>query len=294
MQYGRAEIFERQYGAMLRRPPLSDITSARNLHRALQAKGIVVTEGVVKQWLLKYRTGDAAATGSGSIKSAIDLHEAYGAELQALPLEKKTRYLLCKTLRERDPPVIITDAVAKQWLSKYAGKDDLVQVNNAGQLETWYGARIRDELPDGAGADGGMLSGWLQTHLSVAAETRVCQKWLTTDYSSSGMLLSTAAVEESLGARLRLSQYRQSFLNEDALKQLADVLAESQPPVQVGTKVLRQWYVKYHPDSGPLRYATAEALNDALGDHMRAVYAELGYRRLRTVLAMRRKSCISY
>ena len=88
MQYGRAEIFDRQYGAMLRRPPLSDLTSARYLHRALQAKGIVVTEGVVKQWLLKYRTGDAAATGSGSIKSANDLHEEYGTELQALPQEK--------------------------------------------------------------------------------------------------------------------------------------------------------------------------------------------------------------
>ena len=50
--------------------------------------------------------------------------------------------------------------------------------------------------------------------------------------------------------------------------------------------------MKYHPDSGPLRYATAEALNDALGDHMRAVYAELGYKRLRTVLAMRRKAVL--
>ena len=137
MQYGRADTFERQYGAMLRRPPLSDLTSARYLHQALTAKGIVVTEGVVKQWLLKYRTGDAAATDSGSIKSTKELHETHGAYLQALPLEKKkTPYLLCKALRQRDPPVIITDAVAKQWLAKYAGKEDLVQVNNAGQLET--------------------------------------------------------------------------------------------------------------------------------------------------------------
>ena len=62
MQYGRAEIFDRQYGAMLRRPPLSELTSARYLLRALEAKGIVVPEGVLKQWLLKYRTGDAATT----------------------------------------------------------------------------------------------------------------------------------------------------------------------------------------------------------------------------------------
>ena len=77
MQYGRAEIFDRQYGAMLRRPPLSDLTSARYLFNALKAKGIDVTEVVVKQWLLKYRTGDAAATGSGSMKSALELHEAH-------------------------------------------------------------------------------------------------------------------------------------------------------------------------------------------------------------------------
>ena len=68
----------------------------------------------------EYRTGDAAATCSGSIKSANELHEAHGAELKALPPEQKTRYRLCKYLRERDPPVIITDAVAKQWLGKYA------------------------------------------------------------------------------------------------------------------------------------------------------------------------------
>ena len=87
---------------MLRQPPLSDLTSARYLHQALKAKGIVVAEGVVKQWMLKYRTGDTAATDSGSIKSTKELHENHGAYLQALPPEKKTEYLLCKTLRERD------------------------------------------------------------------------------------------------------------------------------------------------------------------------------------------------
>ena len=43
MQYGRAELLDRQYGAMLRRPPLSDLASAYHLHRALEAKGIDVT-----------------------------------------------------------------------------------------------------------------------------------------------------------------------------------------------------------------------------------------------------------
>ena len=86
MQYPRAELLDRQYGAMLRRPPLSDLASVYHLHRALEAKGIDMTAGVVKQWMLKYRSGDVAATDSGSTKSAQDLDEAHGAELQALSL----------------------------------------------------------------------------------------------------------------------------------------------------------------------------------------------------------------
>ena len=116
-----AADLDRQYGALLRQPPLSDLTSARYLQRALKAKRIDVTEGVLKQWLLKYRTGDPT-TGIGGRMSAQELHEQYGAELKALSQEKKTRYLLCKALRERDPPVFITDSVARQWLEKYAGQ----------------------------------------------------------------------------------------------------------------------------------------------------------------------------
>ena len=93
----KAADLEGEYGAILRKPPLSECTSAYYLHQALDAKRIKVTPGVVKQWILKYRTEGA------HVKSIKDLHEEYGAELQALPQEKKTRYLLCKALRERDP-----------------------------------------------------------------------------------------------------------------------------------------------------------------------------------------------
>ena len=50
--------------------------------------------------------------------------------------------------------------------------------------------------------------------------------------------------------------------------------------------------MKYHPDSGPLQYDTAEKLDAALGDHMRAVYPGLKYHTLHTVLRMRRKAVL--
>ena len=81
-----AADLEREYGPLLRKPPLSECTSPRYLHTALDAKRIKVIEGVVKQWIMKYRT---EAT---HVKSTKDLHEEYGAELQALPQEKKTPF----------------------------------------------------------------------------------------------------------------------------------------------------------------------------------------------------------
>ena len=95
-----------------------------------------------------------------------------------------------------------------------------------------------------------------------------------------------------MGERLRLTQYRESFADEAAAEVLSQLLSESDPPVAVSGMVLRQWYVKYHPDSGPLRYDTAEKLNEALGEHMRAVYPGLKYRALHAALRMRRKAVL--
>ena len=68
------------------------------------------------------------------------------------------------------------------------------------------------------------------------------------------------------------------------------MLAESQPPYKVAAITLRQWYTQYHPDAGPLAYETAAALEEGLGDHMREVYAGMGYRKILTALSMRRKA----
>ncbi len=82
---------------------------------------------------------------------------------------------------------------------------------------------------------------------------------------------------------------------EEAAPGLADSLMEGQPPVYLSTSMLlRQWYVKYHPDSGPLRIASAVALEEIMGDEMRREYGDLASRMLRTVLSRRRKPvCVS-
>ena len=47
--------------------------------------------------------------------------------------------------------------------------------------------------------------------------TRVCQHWLTRDWASSGVLLVSDAVESALGDKLRLDEYKQSFVDEAVL-----------------------------------------------------------------------------
>ena len=117
----------------------------------------------------------------------------------------------------------------------------------------------------------------------------MCQAWLTRDWASSGKLLVCDAVEQQLGERLRLAEYKDSFADDAAAQTLSEVLLESQPPVRVSGLVLRQWYSKYHPDSAPLRYDSADALEQAMGDDLRRDYAGLGYRALCTALGKRRK-----
>ena len=70
---------------------------------------------------------------------------------------------------------------------------------------------------------------------------------------------------------------------------MADLLREQQPPVRVSALVLRQWYAKYHPDSGSLRYDSVAELEDGMGDALRRDYAGLRYGALRTALGKRRK-----
>ena len=77
------------------------------------------------------------------------------------------------------------------------------------------------------------------------------------------------------------------------MRPLADSLAEGHPTILMGDPfLLRQWYVKYHPDTGPIRIASAEQLEEMLGDEMRTLYAGMADRKLATAMSQRRKPVI--
>ena len=53
------------------------------------------------------------------MQSAQELEEKYGDVARTLAVEHSTAYKLCGALRKREPPVFVSDGVAKMWLSKY-------------------------------------------------------------------------------------------------------------------------------------------------------------------------------
>ena len=70
---------------------------------------------------------------------------------------------------------------------------------------------------------------------------------------------------------------------------MAEVLLESQPPVVVAPLLLRQWYAKYHDDSGPLRIGNAAELEQYIGDDIRREYPYFKYWALHGVLQRRKR-----
>ena len=125
--------------------PYADCPSSYYLHQALVAKGINIAIGACKLWWKKYRV----VSGQVSIASAEDLEHQYGSSIRHLVAEHKTSYRLCSALFKLQPPVYVSDYVAKQWLEKYSGHQTLSIVLNAGRLETEYGERIRAGMPEG-------------------------------------------------------------------------------------------------------------------------------------------------
>ena len=189
-----AKALDEQYGPELARPPLADCGSPYYLHQALRAKGIEVSHQACKTWWGKYRV----VPGKVSISSAKELEEQHGSAIRHLGIEYNTAFKLCGALRQLDPPLYVPDRVATAWLLQYSSKETLVQVQNAGHLETWYGERIRKDMPEGT-TDGALLKQWLLGHLSVSADARVCQKWLRTEWGAKGALNTAQAVEECIG-----------------------------------------------------------------------------------------------
>ena len=108
--------------------------------------------------------------------------------------------------------VFVSDGVAKQWLSRFGGWGSLRVLQSAGHLESQYGERIRRH----GWASAASLRAGLHAEYSVAVSMRLCVTWLGTTWSSSGALVTAAAVEASWGDRLRLPEFRERYGDDAA------------------------------------------------------------------------------
>ena len=177
----------------------------------------------------------------------------------------------------------VSEQVLKQWFLRYF---DAVPINSAGHLELRYGDRIREHA-EAATFEAAELRVWPRTVLKVDASEATCKTWRVRSWSTAGRLTSIHDIEHAVGDRLRLPQYREYF-EEEACASLAAALSEGQPPVYLAEPfLLRQWYAKYHPDSGPLRISSADELELLLGGDLREYYGDLNDRALHTALGQR-------
>ena len=188
----------------------------------------------------------------------------------------------------RAPPVHVSDGVLKEWFKRYFGT---TPVNSAGHLELNFGDRIREHEATKT-FDAAALRVWLRSTLKVDASERTCQTWRIREWSTAGRLLCIQDIEDSIGDRLRLPRYRDSFGGE-SVRALAESLEEGVSPVFLPDPLLlREWYVKYHPESGPIRIASAGELEELLGAELRLEYADLNCWALTTALSRRRKAVL--
>ena len=112
-----ADDFEKQYGKLVREK-YAEYGTAYKLDKALRAHkpAICMTQGLLKQWLLKY--GSAAAEGNAasiSITSRAELEQRFGDVLQRMADEHPTAYRLRAALEKMSPSVLVTAGIAKEW-----------------------------------------------------------------------------------------------------------------------------------------------------------------------------------
>ena len=277
-----AALFQERYGALVSSEH-ADCETARQLRIDLQKRTppIVVSDGVLKLWFQKQRI----PPGALQVKSAEELQSTCGVWLPDLVPENATAYKLSAALKSREQPVYASDGILKQWLARYC---DATPVHSAGHLELLYGAAIR-EHEGYADMDAPALRVWLRSALKVDASIPTCQTWRVREWCTAGRLMCITDIENAIGERLRLSQYRDSF-TVDASAALCVALSEGQPAVFLSTPtLLREWHAKYHPDSGPLHVSTADELEHMLGDDLRIHYAGLKDRAIITALGRRAK-----
>ena len=281
-----AAQLEAAYGEELRAPPYSQDLGHRALRQALADRDppVQVTAQVCRTWIARYRLAPDAI----SVTSVGVLEERYGKEVRRLAAVHTTASLLDKALRERKPPLAVTFSLLHNWLQKYGPDTAKTIVHSAGQLEMLYGDRLRDEYA-GKDLDARSIVTWLLEAESASVSVQSCQTWIEKDWSTSGKLYLPSALEQAAGERLRLDEYTDCFKDEVSARALQVSLAEGQPPLRTTASALLSWYKQYHPEGGPLRYASAADLEAAMGDDLRSSYAGLRDRTLVSTLQRRRK-----
>ena len=132
-----------KYADLLLEAPFSQATSPYLLHKALTERRppIAVSHAAVKHWWKTYKVSG----GAEPLKSAQELEEKYGDSIRHLAVEYPSAYKLSRALEQRDPPIFVSDGIAKPWFQKFAGHDKRQYVDSAGHLEIRYGERIRAE-----------------------------------------------------------------------------------------------------------------------------------------------------
>ena len=106
-----AALFQELYGDLVSEH-FAEYTTARTLRVALSQRKppIIVTDGILKLWFDKYRLPSDAVT----VSSAEELHTRYGDVLPALAAQNPTAYRLDKVLKERTPPLHVSEEVLKR------------------------------------------------------------------------------------------------------------------------------------------------------------------------------------
>ena len=140
IKFSTAETLELGYGEILRE--YGELTFYK-LKQKLSARvpPLDVSEGVLKQWILKYRLPADAI----QIMGAEDLEKRYGEAIRHLATSDCTGYKLQAALKKLSPPLYVSDQASRDWLRKYGSTEPIVQINSAGHLEMHIGKRIRED-----------------------------------------------------------------------------------------------------------------------------------------------------
>ena len=199
---------QEQYADTLKRSPYCDARSPFLLHKALQTlMPGRITIAAVKHWWDVYRSVE----GADRISTAQQLQDRHGDSIAHLAQECKTAWKLCNTLSKRQPPIFVSNSIAKEWLRDF-GIGITKRIESAGHLEIEYGEKIREHMPFPSSDD---LSSFLCRELQIECAPHICRFWMDRDWSRSGILYSPTAVEENCGCILRLGQYSGSHSEID-------------------------------------------------------------------------------